>query len=78
MKWLALAIVLLFASSASAMNCQLAADIAEASERRVDFLVGLREKVTGEVEKATLKAEIFALLDLKNEAIQWQWENCKD
>ena len=75
MKWFALAIVLL-ASNASAMNCQLAEDIADASEARVEFLAGLREKVTGEVEKATLKAEIFALLDLKNEAIHWQWENC--
>ncbi len=77
MKWLALAVALLTSSVAGAMDCQLAEDIADASEARWIYLEGIRDKVSGIVEKTSLDAEINALVELREKAIIWHRENCR-
>ncbi len=76
MKWLALA-VMLVATPAASMNCELAGNIQDASETRTFYLQGVYDKTTSIVEKATLRVEIDALVTLRWESILWQKENCR-
>jgi hypothetical protein len=79
MKWMRgiVLVIVLLAPSASAMNCQLARDIQDASETRTFYLQGVYDKTTSVVEKTTLEAEIDALVALRENAVSWILENCK-